>query len=181
MRRFIRLLAGIAAISVAGVASAATYPGNGATGFGGPIGNGSIDVTDNGAGNLTFTVNPAGGNLGGNAAVLYLDTQPGGAADTAGLSDTADGGRSIVSGVNAGNPSRSVVTFPAGFGADYGIAIEPNVFEGVFDINNTPANFNFVTGNAIATNGPYSVTVTRAQLGLGPTDPFSFVGNELSF
>ena len=96
-----------------------------------------------------------------------------------------DPGRRLISGVYTNNPNnggvtnRSTVNFSPGFLADYGIALEPNVFEGVFDLS-TPSNFGFVAGNAIPNSSPYTVTFTRAQVGLGPTDPFSIVGSLLS-
>jgi len=165
--------------SPAGASLSSTFNGNGATGFGGPIGNGSLTITDDGAGNLQFDLNPQGGNLGGNAAVMYIDSKPGGVTDTSTLNDSGDNGRKIVSGINTGNPSRTIVSFSPGFLADYGISVEPSNFEGVFDLSN-PTNFGFVTGNGIGGSSPYTVTITRTQLGLGPTDPFSVVVNEIS-
>jgi hypothetical protein len=185
MRLGIQFACVLLAVCLTRITSAAIYNGNGATGFGGPIGNGSLTITDDGAGNITITTNAAGGNLGGNNVAFYLDTKPGGVANTTGLTDEADGGRRLISGIYTNNPSnggvtnRSTINFSPGFLADYGIALEPTVFEGVFDLS-TPSNFGFVTGNVIPNNSPYTVTVTRAQLGLGPTDPFSIVGTLLS-
>ncbi len=44
-----------ALVGVAGRADATTFNGNGATGFGGPVGLGALTVTDDGAGNVTFS------------------------------------------------------------------------------------------------------------------------------
>src|SRR5438552_2066712 len=148
-------------LCLARTASATIYTGNGATGFGGPVGNGSLSITDDGAGNITITTNVAGGNLSGNNIAFYLDTKAGGVANTSGLTDEADGGRRLISGVytinpnNGGVTTRSTVNFSPGFLADYAIALEPNVFEGVFDLS-TPSNFGFVTGNAIPNSSPYT-------------------------
>src|SRR5579863_3057797 len=84
---------------------AATYNGNGATGFGGAVGNGSVSITDTSS-SMTVTFNRGlSGNLD-NDLVLYLDTQPGGFADTSQFSDNGDGGRTAISGANTANPSR---------------------------------------------------------------------------
>src|SRR6201986_3440663 len=98
------------------------FSGNGATGFGGSVGNGNITISDSASG-MNITFNRGSGNMD-NDLVLYLDTQPGGYSDTSQFSDNGDGGRTAISGYNSGNPSRSLVTFPSGFGADYAISIE---------------------------------------------------------
>src|SRR2546422_11430875 len=59
-------------LSLVRTVSATIYNGNGATGFGGPIGNGSLSISDDGAGNITITTNAAGGNLGGHNVAFYL-------------------------------------------------------------------------------------------------------------
>jgi hypothetical protein len=110
---------------------AATYPGNGATGFGGPVGTGSISISDSLSG-LTLTLNRGAGALN-DVLVLYLDTQPGGFNDTSLFTDNGDGGREAISGANNGNPSHTVASFPTGFGADYAMAIESG-FIGVFQL-----------------------------------------------
>src|SRR3954464_10136640 len=70
------VVAAIAGLGFAAAADAALYTGNGATGFGGPIGGASMTVTDDGLGNINFTLNS--GSFSGNALVLYLDTKAGG-------------------------------------------------------------------------------------------------------
>ena len=115
--RFAAPLAGaLCMVGLAGSANAsATYLGNLANGFGGTLGNGSLSFPDSG-GNLTATFNPSGG-FSGNDVVVYIDSTPGGFADTSTFSDNGDGGRQSVSAENSGNPSRDLITFPAGFGA----------------------------------------------------------------
>jgi PEP-CTERM motif len=175
-------LAGLACLGIVAVpaARATVYPGNGATGFGGPIGNGNLSVTDNGSGSIIFALN-AGTNFSGNALIVYVDSKPGGVNDTSTLTDTADGGRTAISGFNSGNPSRTVATFAPGFNADYAITVEPGVFSGLFDLSNT-ANFPFVASGGLTGSGagPYTFTYSRANLGLGPTAPFSFEGTLIS-
>lgn len=103
------LLSSAIVIAICSTAGATTYNGNGATGFGGSVGIGSVLITDSLAG-MNITFNRGGGTMD-NDLVLYLDTQPGGFADTSTFGDNADGGRSAISGYNGGNPSRTIATF----------------------------------------------------------------------
>src|SRR5207253_7675731 len=132
------------------------YPGNGATGFGGAVGTGSLDVTDTTT-TMTWTLNRGAGSLN-DALIVYLDTVAGGFPDTSTFSDNGDGGRTAISGFNSGNPSRTVASFPGGFAADYAIAIE-NGFIGVFQLVSGGNNsLNFLFGQAQSGNpndGPY--------------------------
>lgn len=165
-------------------ANAVVYSGNLATGFGGPIGTGTITVTEPTAGTLLFSVAPnPPSSVGSNVLAIYIDSVAAvGVSSTAALSDTGDFGRSILTGNN------SDVNFAAGFGADFGISYDPAGFNGVFDINdtiddpaqvNSTSNFRFVTGES-DDGAPYTVSITRAQLGLSPTAGFNFVGSYLS-
>src|SRR5258708_27704366 len=81
-------------------ASAATYSGNGNSGFGGPIGLGSLTLTDDGT-TVFGTVNK--GPNGFNAVlVIYIDSQAGGFSDTSGFADGGDGLRKAISGFDGG-------------------------------------------------------------------------------
>src|SRR5437868_3798121 len=106
----------------AGTAGAATYSGNGAAGFGGPVGTGTLTVTDDGAGNIHFSLT-TGATFNSDDLVLYLDTQPGGVADNAAFTDNGDGGRTAISGANDGMMTRSLVNFAPGFLADKAISV----------------------------------------------------------
>lgn len=181
------LRAGIMVCALAGLSTAAnaapqTYPGNGGGGFGGPVGNGTLTVSDSGSGIINFSL-ATGVPFSGNDLVIYIDSKPGGASDNSTFTDNGDGGRTAVSGYNNSNtpPSRALVTFPVGFGADFALSVEPGVFAGLFDLS-TPSNFNFISSANLAGSGtgPFTFSVTRAQLGLGATDPFSFVGTLIS-
>src|SRR5205823_9349661 len=91
---------------------AATYSGNQNTGFGGPIGLGSLTLSDNGttvSGTLT-----KGANGFNDVLVLYIDSVSGGFSDTSGFTDGADGLRKAISGFDGGG-NRSVLTMPSGF------------------------------------------------------------------
>ena len=160
-----------------------TYVGNGATGFGGPVGTGSVTISDSLSG-MTITLNRGAGVLNDDL-VLYLDTQPGGFNDTSAFMDNADGGRTAISGYNAGNPSQTVAYFTSGFGADYAISIE-NSFIGVFGLvagGNGSLNFLFGQGQSgINTDPSYSITISAAQMaqiGLtaGSGQTFDLVGS----
>src|SRR5258708_3444501 len=102
---------------------AATYSGNGNSGFGGPIGLGSLTLTDNGT-TVSGTVNK-GPNGFNDVLVLYIDSVPGGFSDTSGFADGADGLRKAISGFDGGG-NRSLMTFESGFSPDYAIALGPS-------------------------------------------------------
>src|SRR5439155_22200056 len=131
-------------------------------------------------GTINFSFVP-GTSFSGNALVLYVDTKSGGVNDTSTLTDTADGGRTAISGFNSSNPSRTVATFAPGLNADYAITLEPGVFSGLYDLSN-PANFPFVAAGGLSGSGtgPFTFSYTRTNLALGPTDSFSFEGTLIS-
>src|SRR6266403_4841921 len=100
--------------------SAATYSGNGNSGFGGPIGLGSLTLTDNGT-TISGTVNK-GPNGYNDVLVLYIDSVSGGFSDTSGFADGNDGLRKSISGFDGGG-NRSLLTFVFGFTQNYAIAL----------------------------------------------------------
>src|SRR5438552_13303524 len=114
------LICALAGYSI--TALAATYSGNGNSGFGGPIGLGSLTLTDNGT-TVSGTVNK-GPNGFNDTLVLYIDSQAGGFSDTSGFADGADGLRKSISGFDGGG-NRSVLTF-SGMLPEYAIAMGPN-------------------------------------------------------
>jgi hypothetical protein len=173
-------ICGCVLLLMTGAAGATTYVGNGGTGFGGPVGTGSLTVTDDGAGKINFSLS-TGVPFNGNDLVLYLDTRPGGVADNSTFKDNGDGGRTAISGANNSNSSRSLVTFAPGFLADEAISVEPNVFAGLFDLSN-PSNFTFLASGNLSGSGtgPFTFSFSRAALGLGPTQSFSFEGTLIS-
>ena len=172
------------ALSAHTFANAATIPGNGATGFGGPVGTGSVTITDS-AGGMNVTLNRGAGALN-DALVLYFDTQPGGFVDNSTFGDNGDGGRTAISGTNNGNPSKTLVSLP--FAADYGMAIE-NGFIGVFSLasgGNNSFTFQFGQGQSGNNFDPsYTINISPAQMlqmGLtaGSGQTFQFVGSYIS-
>src|SRR4029077_4699722 len=162
-------------VAFASVAMATNYPGNGDTGFGGAVGTGSLDVSDDGS-NSTFTLNRGAGTFN-DALVIYIDSAAGGFADTSGFSDHADGGRSAVSGFDGTN--RSLMTFAGGFAPESAIVIE-NGFASLFTLANGGNNsLTFVAGTAqsgSASSPTYALTLSLAQLGVTPGNSFELFG-----
>lgn len=165
-----------ALLLVAGFASkrveAAVFPGNNATGFGGPVGEGSLTLSDDGT-TLTGTFTKGAGAFNDNL-VLYIDSQSGGFTSTSGFADDADALRRAISGVDSGVVNRSTLTFPAGFTADYAIALGPSSvsFGGVWSLANGGANslgyiasVN-VTPVGTAAAATYTFSLPVSQLGL---------------
>src|SRR5437879_2350540 len=159
--------------------SAATYSGNGNSGFGGPIGLGSLTLTDNGT-TVSGTVNK-GPNGFNDVLVLYIDSQPGGFTDTSGFADGGDGLRKAISGFDGG-ANRSLLTYGGGFLPDYAIALGPanENFGGLWQLANGGNNsLGFVssvnlnpTGNNLSASYTFSFDVS--QIGLTPDSGESF-------
>jgi len=153
-------------------AGAAVFPGNNETGFGGAVGEGSLTLSDDGT-TLTGTFTKGAGALNDNL-VLYIDSQSGGFSSTSGFADDADALRRAISGIDSGAVNRSTLTFPAGFTADYAIALGPSSvsFGGVWSLANGGANslgyiasVN-VTPVGTANAATYTFSLPVSQLGL---------------
>jgi hypothetical protein len=174
MRKLGAWVAGIAIAGLTSLASAATYPGNGNTGFGGPIGQGSLSLTDNGT-TVSGTLTKGGGGFN-DVLVLYIDSVSGGFSDTSSFSDANDGLRKAISGFDGTN--RSTLTFPAGFTADYALALGPSSdnFGGEWQLvsggNNSLPFVASANLSPTGTNGAasYSFNFTLASIG----NPSSF-------
>jgi hypothetical protein len=149
------------------------YAGKGNTTFGGAVGNGSLQIVNDSSGALNFTYT-RGSSSFNNAIVLYIDSIGGGAASTAGFTDTGDGLRRAMSGLD--NTNRSTLNFSGGFGADYAIALN-NGFAAVWSLSN-PANFPYITSGNISpntqTNGTYNFSFNVTDLGLTANSGQSF-------
>jgi hypothetical protein len=165
----------------------ATYSGNGNSGFGGPIGLGSLTLTDNGT-TVSGTVNK-GPNGFNDVLVLYINSTPGGFADTSGFADGADGLRKAISGFD-GAANRSLMTFAGGFSPDYAIALGPasDNFGGLWQLANGGANsLNFINSvNLNPTGNPNSPTYTFSfnvsDIGMVPNSgtTFTLLGTYIS-
>lgn len=133
-----------------------TYLGNGQTGFGGPVGLGQLTLSDNGT-TITGTFTPGTSGFGGNGLVLYIDSGPGGFASTAGFTDTSDGNRAEISGLNPGNlTQQSVLTFASGFAPNYAIALSPGGAE------NFGGAWTLVNGGTFPYNGSVNLSPTSS-------------------
>jgi hypothetical protein len=160
-------------------AHSATYSGNGNSGFGGPIGLGSLTLTDDGT-TVSGTVNK-GPNGFNDVLVIYIDSTAGGFADTSGFADGADGLRKAISGFD-GAANRSLMTFSGGFNPDYAIALGPSSdnFGGLWQLASGGANsLNFVSSvnlNPVGNNSSptYTFSFNVSQIGLSPNSGATF-------
>jgi hypothetical protein len=176
-RRTLLTTVGLAVLGFS--ASAATYPGNGNSGFGGPVGLGSLTLTDDGT-TISGTINK-GPNGFNDALVLYIDSVPGGFTDTSGFADGADGLRKAISGFDGG-ANRSLMTFTGGFTPDYAIALGPadDNFGGLWQLVAGGANsLNFISSvnlNPVGNNNSstYTFSFNVSQIGLTPNSGQSF-------
>jgi hypothetical protein len=174
------LIAGsLIAVSAACVSAQTVINGNGNSSWGGAIGLGTLTLSDNGttlSGSLA-----TGGNLNGNAFVLYLQTAAGGFATTAGFNDSGDSLRSAISGYtatgNGGGSGQSILNFSSGFAPNYAIALQPGsgiAFGGLWGLANGGANSqNYITSVNLSptgsdTQGTYTFSLNLSQLGLTP-------------
>mgnify|MGYP000728277682 CR=1 FL=1 len=132
-----------------------SYTGNGNTSFGDVVGNGGLNISDNGT-TISFSFTKGGGNLN-NHMVIYIDSKSGGFSDTSLFTDSADGGRRAVSGFDGTN--RSTVNFPAGFTADYAISMEQN-FAGLFELTNSGSHTFVASANLSPTGTTTATTYT---------------------
>jgi len=174
------MLLGFVALSPAW---ADTYNGNGGTGFGGPLGTGSLTLSDNGT-TISGTFTRGGGNHN-DMLVIYLDSVSGGFASTSGFNDQNDDHRRAISGV--GGSGRSTVNFASGFLPDFAIAIHNNnyTFGGLWSLANGDANsLGYIDsvnlsggGNAAAS---YSFSFNFSEIGLGSPSAFRLVATYLS-
>ncbi|MGB5981509.1 MAG: T9SS type A sorting domain-containing protein [Nonlabens sp.] len=148
------------------------YSGNGQAGFGGPFGNSSMNISDDGT-TVSIQITPSG-DLSTNSIVIYIDNGSTGRAVIDGT-DGNDPGRRAISNANSGD-----LTFSSGFEATHGIASDNN-FGGLFSI---PTTGNAISGGSLgfitsvgqtAGSAPFTLTFTWAQIGLTSSDSFDFV------
>ncbi|MEM5563975.1 lamin tail domain-containing protein [Psychroserpens sp. AS72] len=107
-----------------------TFVGNGLNGFGGVLGNGTLEVCAVSGTTIDFTYTRGTDDFN-DYMVIYIDSQSGGITDTANLTDTGDDGRKAISGFDGTN--RSTLSFPPGFEPDFAISMNNN-FAGLFEI-----------------------------------------------
>src|ERR1035441_5577220 len=163
------LLAAAGLLLAAGPLRADQYHGNGNTGFGGAIGNGTLTLTDDGtniSGSLTV-----GGSMN-DVLVLYIQSGPGGFANTSGFNDRSDSCRQAISGVSASG--RSLLTFAIGFQPNYAIALAPAAAgSGVLwqlanGGNNSLVYLGSVNLAPLNNSGPYTFSFPATFIGMIP-------------
>ena len=182
-----------AALSSGAVAQSTnrTFNGNGNSGFGGAIGTGSLNVSNDVSGNLAFTLNRGTGNFN-DALVLYIDSVTGGFTNTSSFNDQGDTLRQAISGASGGTTNdnantRSIVTFNTGFTANYAIALN-NGFAALWGLTNGGNNsLPFIvaanltpTGSATSATYSWNINVTNIGLTANAGQSFKFVGTYLN-
>ena len=189
------LIAAVASIALSSGAFAqstnVSFNGNGNSGFGGVIGTGSLNISNNAAGDLAFTLTKGSGNFN-DSIVLYIDSITGGFTNTLSFNDQADNLRQAISGASGGTTgidanTRSIVTFNTGFTANYAIALN-NAFAGLWQLNSGGDNsLSFVTAanltpTGVSNNATYSWNISVANIGLTANsgESFKFVGTYLN-
>ena len=151
-----------------------SYSGNGNSGFGGVIGTGNLQLSDDGT-TVSFTFTTGGGSFN-DKLVIYIDSETGGFTDTSSFTDTADPLRQAISGFDGTN--RSTVNFPSGFTADHVIALD-NGFAGLWDLVGSGSH-NFVSSANLSGTGPYTCNATFTNLGSPSGNSFKFVATYLN-
>ena len=177
---------------------ATTYAGNGASGFGGAVGNGSLSLTDSG-GNLTLAFTP--GAALNDGLVIYIDSSPG----SPNLNPTATpgyynnnttlqdnsgfGAQTEATATYANNPNNGNVTthvqlnFPTAFYADYALVIANNGMN-VFELpsqSTPPGNGSLIFETFISNaTSPYGGTIPLSDIGVTPGNNFDLLGNYIS-
>ncbi len=155
-----------------------TYAGNGNSSFSGYLGLGSLAVSEDATGNITFTQTVGGmygPTQGGNVSVFYIDSVPGGLTDTSTLMDAGNGDGKAISGYDGTN--RSVATFAPGFGADYAVAFQDTYLD-IFSL--TSGQPTYITGVSKNSTDPFTFTFPSTDIGLTPVQGFSIEGALLS-
>ncbi len=150
-------------------ARADQYRGNGDTGFGGAIGNGTLTLTDDGT-NISGTLTVVGSM--NDVLVLYIQSGPGGFADTSGFNDQGDYRCQAISGVSASG--RSLLTFASGFKPNYAIVLGPSAVESgsLWQLANGTNGSLVYLGSAnlapLNDTGPYTFSFPAALIGMIP-------------
>ncbi len=168
-------------LGLTSMSPAAIYNGNGNSGFGGVIGTGSLELTDNGT-TLSGTVTKGSGDFN-DAFVIYFDSVSGGFTTTSGFTDNGggtDANRAAISALGT-DGTRETINFNTGFGADYAISLIPNGadFGGLWQLVDGGSH-NFVTSVNLlpvgtTTSATYTFDFDFADIGLVTAGGFEFV------
>jgi len=157
--------------------SQTTYFGNGNTGFGGAVGESTLEFDDNGT-TITGTFTKGSGNFD-DAMVIYISTGAPGRGVIDGNVD--DEGGALRRAISSAGVNESDITFPLGFEANFGIGINSG-FGGLWGIPSSGVigdnDLNFITSVGApgsATNSSFTFSFEWADIGLSGSDNFSFV------
>ena len=152
-----------------------SYSGNGNSGFGGPIGNASMTINDDGT-TITFTFTKGGADFNDSMAMYISTGATGRSVIDTNVNDTADALRRAISNTGSGD-----ITLPAGFAATHGVAINTG-FGGLWSIPATGSiganGLVFITavGNpAATTTASFTFSFDWSDIGLTNKDKFDFV------
>jgi hypothetical protein len=163
-----------------------TFSGNGNSAWGGAVGLGSLTLSNNAT--TVFGTLTTGGNLNGNAVVIYLQTSAGGFSSTSGFNDNADQLRSALSQYG-GAGQQSILNFSAGFAPNYAIALQPASginFGGIWQLANGGANSQIfdtsinLSPTGADTAGTYNFSFNLSSVGLTAGQSFEFFGLQVS-
>ncbi len=166
-------------------ALATNYPGNGNTGFGGPVGTGSLDITNDDT-SLTITFNRGGANGFNDALVIYFDSQAGGFATTDGFMDALTTLRVAISGYDpAAGRGRATFNFTSGFEPDFALAFQPGNGDSAILVllQNTEhllVDSVFLTNSTDKNASTYTVQIPISDLGLTTDITFKFMATYIS-
>lgn len=132
------------------------YSNGGGGGFGGTLGGSTISFDESG-GNLNIAFTP--GNALNDIVAIYLDTRPGGFADSQ-MDDQQDGGRKVISNLTRDVDDAFATGMTNGL-PDFGLAIG-NFGSVLFELNagNTPGHLAFQVFN-----GAQNISIPMATLG----------------
>lgn len=174
MKHFYLSMIAVLLFGIAGAQSG--YPGNGRDGYGGPIGKGSLQISDDGTTIKFVLTRGTTGDLN-DAVVIYLHTKAGGFNTTANFTDEGDPLRKAISGV-AGS-DRALLNFPVSFRADYAVAFDQGA-SGIWELKENGSHTFINSANLTPLNNKsatdYTLTVNKADIGISmPSPGFRFI------
>lgn len=154
-----------------------TYIGNTNTGFGGPIGLGSLTIADNV--DSVGMVLQKGTNDLNDIVVIYIDSKSGGFTNTQNFFDTNDDLRKAISGKDGVSGHVSDITFNNGFEPDYAIGLQfgSSGFGGLFELVNGGPSSHIYRGSVSLTptsvNSPlYALNFLKSSIVMGSNFKF---------
>jgi hypothetical protein len=176
MKKLLFLLSVTLTFAAASLSAQTNYNGNGNGGFGEPVGGSNMSINDNGT-TVTVTFNKGIGDFNDDM-VIYIDSKTGGFSSTANFADPDSGDRLRRAITGAGifeGGTRSIVNFPAGFEADYAIAVNTG-FGGLWELVEN-GSFPFINGvgnPTNATDASFVMSFNKEDIGINQEDNVAF-------